>query len=219
MDCPYRSIRMPLVRAAPGGRSAAQPRVRRDLTEQKPVETASPVSPANTSDEYVLVFRSDFEQQGGNMNEVNGDMRVRCRATPSVTLFFPLRFRHCMPVPVSKCSLYNLFYLSFLCCPALWVACPQLLCVWSLVRVTGIWGKGLSLWILNTSWARCTCKITASLCIFRRLSAVVTHSVTGFLQKQNHTCEVRQSWKPIQETLFFGDTTSVDNVVSRTDSR
>ena len=42
------------------------------------------------------------------MNEGNGEMIVWCRATPSVTLFFPVPLRHCMPVPVSQSSLYSM---------------------------------------------------------------------------------------------------------------
>lgn len=49
------------------------------MIEQKPVDTTSAVSPANPSDECVLVFRSDYERPDGNMNEGNGEMRVRYR--------------------------------------------------------------------------------------------------------------------------------------------
>jgi len=57
------------------------------------------------------------------MNEGNGEIRVRYRASPSVTLFFHLLTRHSMPLPVSKPSLYSLLCLSgFVCCPALWLS-------------------------------------------------------------------------------------------------
>jgi len=35
-----------------------------------------------------------------------------------------------------------------------------------------------------------------SLCVFRRLSAAVTHSVTGLLQKHKHRWEMHMYWEP-----------------------